>query len=85
LSCPGLNGRLCALAHHVKNEFEVEGVPRTRSSAAEKYIQVQHSMWLTNARMAALSIITGGGKWVEISIAAGGWMDLPLCAPIQRP
>jgi hypothetical protein len=27
-------------------------------------------MWVTNARMAALSIITGGGKWVEISIAA---------------
>ena len=32
--------------------------------------QLQHNMWVTNARMAALSIITGGGKWVEISIAA---------------
>jgi len=39
--------------------------------AAEKYTaQLQHNMWVTNARMAALSIITGGGKWVEISIAA---------------
>jgi predicted phage-related endonuclease len=39
--------------------------------AAEKYMaQLQHNMWVTNARMAALSIITGGGKWVEISIAA---------------
>jgi hypothetical protein len=39
--------------------------------AAEKYIaRVQHNMWVTNARMAALSIITGGGKWVEISVAA---------------
>jgi hypothetical protein len=27
-------------------------------------------MWVTNAREAALSIITGGGKWVEIKIAA---------------
>jgi hypothetical protein len=27
-------------------------------------------MWVTNARMAALSVITGGGKWVEISVAA---------------
>jgi len=27
-------------------------------------------MWVTNAKTAALSIITGGGKWVEISIAA---------------
>jgi hypothetical protein len=26
-------------------------------------------MWVTNARGAALSIITGGGKWVEIKIA----------------
>jgi hypothetical protein len=39
--------------------------------AAEKYMaQLQHNMWVTNARMAALSIITGGCKWVEISIAA---------------
>jgi predicted phage-related endonuclease len=40
-------------------------------AAAEKYMaQLQHNMWVTNAKMAALSIITGGGKWVEISIAA---------------
>jgi hypothetical protein len=32
--------------------------------------QVQHNMWVTNARLAALSVITGGGKWVEISISA---------------
>src|ERR1700683_4793459 len=39
--------------------------------AAEKHMaQLQHNMWVTNARMAALSIITGGGKWAEISIAA---------------
>src|SRR5580698_3605628 len=39
--------------------------------AAEKCMaQLQHNMWVTNARMAALSVITGGGKWVEISIAA---------------
>jgi len=39
--------------------------------AAEKYMaQLQHNMWVTNARMAVLSIITGGGKWVEISVAA---------------
>jgi predicted phage-related endonuclease len=39
--------------------------------AAEKYMaQLQHNMWVTNARTAALSIITGGGKWVEISVAA---------------
>jgi predicted phage-related endonuclease len=43
----------------------------SEGAAAEKYMaQLQHNMWVTNARMAALSIITGGGKWVEISIAA---------------
>src|SRR6202140_2587616 len=39
--------------------------------AAEKYMpQLQHNMWVTNAKDAILSIITGGGKWVEITIAA---------------
>jgi ERF superfamily len=32
--------------------------------------QLQHNMWVTNARSAALSIITGGGKWVEATIPA---------------
>jgi hypothetical protein len=27
-------------------------------------------MWVTNAREAVLSIITGGGKWVEITVPA---------------
>jgi hypothetical protein len=30
--------------------------------------QLQHNMWVTNARSAVLSIITGGGKWGEITI-----------------
>jgi putative phage-type endonuclease len=39
--------------------------------AAEKHMaQVQHNMWVTNAREAALSVITGGGKWVEIKLTA---------------
>jgi putative phage-type endonuclease len=43
----------------------------SEAAAADKYMaQLQHNMWVTNARMAALSIITGGGKWVEISVAA---------------
>jgi hypothetical protein len=32
--------------------------------------QVQHNTWVMNAKAAVLSIITGGGKWVEIAIAA---------------
>jgi predicted phage-related endonuclease len=39
--------------------------------AAEKYMpQLQHNMWVINAKAAVLSIITGGGKWVEIQITA---------------
>jgi predicted phage-related endonuclease len=39
--------------------------------AAEKHMaQIQHNMWVINARAAVLSIITGGGKWVEIKITA---------------
>jgi predicted phage-related endonuclease len=41
----------------------------SEEAAAEKYIaQVQHNMWVTHLRSAVLSIITGGGKWVEITV-----------------
>jgi len=43
----------------------------SEEGAADKYMpQVQHNMWVTNAKSAVLSIITGGGKWVEMSIPA---------------
>ena len=32
--------------------------------------QLQHNMWVTNAKASVLSIITGGGKWVEITLSA---------------
>jgi len=32
--------------------------------------QLQHNMWVMAARSAVLSIINGGGKWVEIKIFA---------------
>jgi predicted phage-related endonuclease len=43
----------------------------SEEAAAEKHMaQLQHNMWVTNAKAAALSIITGGGKWVEIAVGA---------------
>ena len=43
----------------------------SEEAAAQKYVaQLQHNMWVTNATTAALSIITGGGKWVELTIPA---------------
>jgi predicted phage-related endonuclease len=39
----------------------------SEEGAAEKYMaQLQHNMWVVAARTAVLSVITGGGKWVEI-------------------
>jgi predicted phage-related endonuclease len=43
----------------------------SEAGAAEKYMpQLQHNMWVTNARLSVLSVITGGGKWIEITIPA---------------
>jgi predicted phage-related endonuclease len=39
----------------------------SEEAAAEKYMpQLRHNMWVVPARTAVLSVITGGGKWVEI-------------------
>jgi len=39
----------------------------SEEGAAEKYMpQLQHNMFAVAARTAVLSVITGGGKWVEI-------------------
>jgi YqaJ-like viral recombinase domain len=43
----------------------------SEEAAAEKYMpQLQHNMWVSAARTAVLSVITGGGKWVEINAHA---------------
>lgn len=43
----------------------------TEEAAADKHMaQLQHNMWVMAARSSVLSIITGGGKWVEIKIHA---------------
>ena len=41
----------------------------SEEAASEKYMsQLQHNMWVTKVKVGVLSIITGGGKWVEITI-----------------
>jgi predicted phage-related endonuclease len=43
----------------------------SEEAAAEKYMpQLQHNMWVVAAKSAVLSVITGGGKWVEIKASA---------------
>ena len=54
----------------------------SEEAAAEKYMaQLQHNMWVTHLRSAVLSIITGGGKWVEITIP----MDPLYLSVLVRP
>jgi predicted phage-related endonuclease len=43
----------------------------SEAAAAEKHMaQLQHNMLVANASSAVLSIITGGGKWVEMTVHA---------------
>jgi predicted phage-related endonuclease len=43
----------------------------SEEAAVQKYMpQLQHNMWVVTARSAVLSVITGGGKWVEITTHA---------------
>ena len=43
----------------------------SEEAAAEKHMaQLRHNMWVVAARSAVLSVITGGGKWVEIKTHA---------------
>src|SRR5213592_1604670 len=54
----------------------------SEQAAAEKYMaQVQHNMWVTHLRSSVLSIITGGGKWVEITIPMDPlYLSVPVSA-----
>jgi predicted phage-related endonuclease len=43
----------------------------SEQGAAEKHMpQLQHNMWVAASRTAVLSIITGGGQWIEMTIPA---------------
>jgi predicted phage-related endonuclease len=58
----------------------------SEEAAAEKYMpQLQHNMWVTHLRTSVLSIITGGGKWVEIAIERSRCAALKLFRPWESP
>ena len=54
----------------------------SEEAAAEKHMaQLQHNMWVTHLRTSVLSIITGGGKWVEIAIPMDPlYLSVPVSA-----
>ena len=65
-----LDGRIDAIGAVFEAKFMLPW-NFSEEGAAEKHMaQLQHNMWVTAARTAVLSIITGGGKWVEMTIPA---------------
>jgi predicted phage-related endonuclease len=68
--CATLDGQVDAIGAVFEAKFMLPW-NFSEETAAEKHMaQLQHNMWVTAARTAVLSIITGGGKWVEMTIPA---------------
>jgi hypothetical protein len=65
-----LDGRVKATGAVFEAKFMLPWNFSEEGAAAKHMAQLQHNMWVTAARTAVLSIITGGGKWVEMTIPA---------------
>jgi predicted phage-related endonuclease len=69
---PWMGATLDGIVNEIEAVFESKFMlpwSFSEQAAAEKYIpQLQHNMWVTGLRSSVLSIITGGGKWVEITV-----------------
>src|SRR5262249_61558675 len=65
-----LDGRVAATEAVFEAKFMLPWA-FSEGAAAEKYMpQLQHNMWVVAARSAVLSVITGGGQWVEVTTHA---------------
>ncbi len=65
-----LDGRIQASGAVFESKFMLPW-SFSEETAAEKHMaQLQHNMWVVASRAAVLSVITGGGKWVEITTHA---------------
>jgi predicted phage-related endonuclease len=57
----------------------------SEEAAAEKHMaQLQHNMWVLSAQTAVLSIITGGGKWVEMTVPTDPLYQVVLIAAEKK-
>jgi predicted phage-related endonuclease len=65
-----LDGLIEATSSVFEAKFMLPWSFSEEAAAVKHMAQLQHNMWVTNSKSAALSIITGGGKWVEISVPA---------------
>jgi predicted phage-related endonuclease len=65
-----LDGRVEATGAVFEAKFMLPWSFSEEAAAAKYAAQLQHNMWVVAARSAVLSVITGGGKWVEITTHA---------------
>jgi predicted phage-related endonuclease len=65
-----LDGRVAPGGAVFEAKFTLPWTFSEEAAATKHMAQLQHNMWVANARSAVLSIITGGGKWVEIGVHA---------------
>jgi predicted phage-related endonuclease len=65
-----LDGKIEATGAVFEAKFMLPWTFSEEAAAAKHMAQLQHNMWVTASRKAVLSIITGGGKWVEMSVDA---------------
>jgi predicted phage-related endonuclease len=65
-----LDGRVEATGAVFEAKFMLPWSFSEEAAAAKYMAQLQHNMWVVASRTAVLSVITGGGKWVEITTRA---------------
>jgi predicted phage-related endonuclease len=65
-----LDGRVAATEAVFEAKFMLPWAFSEEAAAEKHMAQLQHNMWVVAARSAVLSVITGGGKWVEITAYA---------------
>src|ERR1700719_3118147 len=65
-----LDGRVRSNGAVFEAKFMLPWSFSEEAAVAKHAPQLQHNMWVVAARSAVLSVITGGGKWVEITTHA---------------
>ncbi len=65
-----LDGRVEATGAVFEAKFMLPWSFSEEAAAAKHMAQLHHNIWVVAARTAVLSVITGGGKWVEITTHA---------------
>jgi predicted phage-related endonuclease len=65
-----LDGRVAETEAVFEAKFMLPWAFSEEAAAKKHMAQLQHNMWVVAARSAVLSVITGGGKWVEITTYA---------------